>query len=155
MKYQKFRKMDGKKYLDVTRFLKRTTHLTAREWVIAHLCADFKDASNRSEMTWIGSNLKQLVPFMDEDYTRQEVSNARASFKKKVQRSGTTFFYAYYAGLITQEEMIGMIHKMVQDLKKLIETEGGDVPTEHATEVQMLVADVLRKINESMEEDYY
>lgn len=51
--------------------------------------------------------------------------------------------------------MIGMIHKMVQDLKKLIETEGGDVPTEHATEVQMLVADVLRKINESMEEDYY
>lgn len=75
--------MDGKKYLDVTRFLKRTTHLTAREWVIAHLCADFKDASNRSEMTWIGSNLKQLVPFMDEDYTRQEVSNARASFKKK------------------------------------------------------------------------
>lgn len=83
MKYQKFRKMDSKKYLEVTRFLKRTTHLTAREWVIAHLCADFKDASNRSEMTWIGSNLKELVPFMEEEYTRQEVSNARAVFKKR------------------------------------------------------------------------
>lgn len=155
MKYHKFRKMDSKKYLDVTRFLKKTTHLTAREWVIAHLCADFKDTHNRSEMTWIGANLKQLVPFMDEDYTRQEVSNARASFKKKVQRSGTTFFYAYYAGLITQEEMITMIHKMVQDMKKIIDTEGGEIPAEHATEVQMLVADVLRRINESMEEDYY
>ncbi len=155
MKYQKFRKMDNKKHLEVTRFLKSTTHLTAREWVIAHLCADFKDTSNRSEMTWIGSNLKELVPFMEEEYTRQEVSNSRAAFKKKVQRSGTTFFYAYYAGLITQEEMIGMIHKMVQDMKKLIETEGGEIPPEHATEVQMLVADVLRRINESMEENYY
>ena len=155
MKYQKFRKMDNKKHLEVTRFLKSTTHLTAREWVIAHLCADFKDTSNRSEMTWIGSNLKELVPFMEEEYTRQEVSNSRAAFKKKVQRSGTTFFYAYYAGLITQEEMIGMIHKMVQDMKKLIETEGGEIPAEHATEVQMLVADVLRRIIESMEEDYY
>lgn len=155
MKYQKFKKMDNKKYLEVTRFLKTTTHLTAREWVIAHLCAGFKDNSNRSEMTWIGANLKELVPFMDKDYTRQEVSNARSTFKKKVQRSGTTFFYAYYAGLISQEEMITMIHKIVKDLKKLIETEGEDVPTEHATEVQMLVADVLRKINEAMEEEYF
>jgi arsenate reductase-like glutaredoxin family protein len=119
------------------------------------MCADFKNLSNHSEMTWIGENLPELVPFMDEQYSRQEVSNARASFKKKVQRSGTTFFYAYYAGLITQEEMLQIIHQMVKDIKKLIDTEGSEVPEEHATEVQMLVAEVLRNINESLDEEYY
>ncbi|WP_407354769.1 DUF5806 family protein [Methanolobus sp. WCC5] len=153
-KYRKFKKMDNKSYSDVTRFLKGTTHLTAREWVIARMCADFKNLSNHSEMTWIGENLPDMVPFMDEAYSRQEVSNARASFKKKVQRSGTTFFYSYYAGLITQEEMISMIHQMVKDIRKLMDTEGSEVPQEHATEVQLLVAEVLRNINESLDEEY-
>jgi len=153
-KYRKFKKMDNKSYSEVTRFLKQTTHLTAREWVTARLCADFKNLSNQSEMTWIGEKLPELVPFMDETYTRQEVSNARASFKKKVQRSGTTFFYAYYTGLITQEEMLNLIHKMVKDIKQLMDTEGSEIPEEHATEVQLLIADVLRRINESLDEDY-
>lgn len=154
-KYQKFKKMNNKSYSDVTRFLKETTHLTAREWVVSRMCADFKNISNHSEMTWIGENLPDLVPFMDETYSRQEVSNARSSFKKKVQRSGTTFFYAYYAGLISQEEMLLMIHQMVKDIKKLMDTEGSAIPEEHATEVQMLVAEVLRNINESLDEEYH
>ncbi|MDO9516795.1 MAG: DUF5806 family protein [Methanosarcinaceae archaeon] len=149
-RYQKFKKMDNKSYSDVTRFLKQTTHLTAREWMIARLCADFKNSSNQSEMTWIGENLPDLVPFMDEPYSRQEVSNAHATFKKKVQRSGNTFFYAYYAGLISKDEMISIIHKMVSDIQYLIETEGGEVSDEHATEVQQVIADVLRRMNLSM-----
>jgi len=153
-KYQKFKKMDNKSYSDVTHFLKETTHLTAREWMIARLCADFKNMSNQSEMTWIGKNLPELVPFVDEPYSRQEVSNAHAAFKRKVQRSGTTFFYAYYAGLIGKDDMISIIHKMVSDIKTLIETEGSEVSEEHATDVQKLIADVLRRINLSMDEDY-
>lgn len=146
-RYQKFKKMDNKSYSDVTRFLKQTTHLTAREWMIARLCADFKNLSNQSEMTWIGENLPDLVPFMDEPYSRQEVSNAHATFKKKVQRSGTTFFYAYYAGLISKDEIIPIIHTIVSDIQKLMETEGGEVSDEHATEVQQVIADVLRRMN--------
>ena len=142
--------MDNKSYSDVTRHLKETTHLTAREWMIARLCADFKNLSNQSEMTWIGENLPDLVPFMDEPYSRQEVSNAHVTFKKKVRRSGTTFFYAYYAGLISKDEMLSIIHKMVSDIQGLIETEGGDVSDEHATEVQQVIADVLRRMNLSM-----
>ncbi len=152
-KYEKFKKMESRSYSDVTRYLKKNTHLTAREWMIARLCADFKTISDHSEMTWIGQNLPELVPFVEEPYTRQEVSNALATFKKKVRRSGNTFFYAYYAGLINKDEMIQIIHKMVLDIKELMETEGGDVSPEHATEVQMMVADVLRRINESMEID--
>ena len=142
--------MDNKSYSDVTRYLKETTHLTAREWMIARLCADFKNLSNQSEMTWIGENLPDLVPFMDEPYSRQEVSNAHATFKKKVQRSGTTFFYAYYAGLISKDEMLSIIHKLVSNIQDLIETEGGEVSDEHATEVQQVIADVLRRMNLSM-----
>ena len=149
-RYQKFKKMDNKSYSDVTRYLKKTTHLTAREWMIARLCADFKNLSNQSEMTWIGENLPDLVPFMDEPYSRQEVSNAHATFKKKVQRSGTTFFYAYYAGLISKDEMLPIIHKIVSDIQNLIETEGGEVSDEHTTEVQQVIADVLRRMNLSM-----
>ena len=149
-RYQKFKKMDNKSYSDVTRFLKQTTHLTAREWMISRLCADFKNLSNQSEMTWIGENLPDLVPFMDEPYSRQEVSNAHATFKKKVQRSGTTFFYAYYAGLISKDEIIPIIHTIVSDIQKLMETEGGEVSDEHATEVQQVIADVLRRMNLSM-----
>ncbi|MGP8330504.1 MAG: DUF5806 family protein [Methanosarcinaceae archaeon] len=146
-KYQKFKKMDNKSYSDVTRFLKNTTHLTAREWMIARLCADFKNISNQSEMTWIGEKLPELVPFMDKPYSRQDVSNAHAAFKKKVQRSGTTFFYAYYAGLISKEEIIPIIHKIVSDIQYMIETESGDISDEHATEVQQIIADVLRRMN--------
>lgn len=142
--------MDNKSYSDVTRYLKKTTHLTAREWMIGRLCADFKNLSNQSEMTWIGENLPDLVPFMDEPYSRQEVSNAHATFKKKVQRSGTTFFYAYYAGLISKDEMLSIIHKIVSNIQDLIETEGGEVSDEHATEVQQVIADVLRRMNLSM-----
>ncbi|MEA1984956.1 MAG: DUF5806 family protein [Euryarchaeota archaeon] len=152
-KYEKFKKMENRSYSDVTRYLKKNTHLTAREWMIARLCADFKTISDHSEMTWIGQNLPELVPFVKEPYTRQEVSNALATFKKKVRRSGNTFFYAYYAGLIDKDEMIQIIHKMVLDIKEMMETEGGDVSPEHATEVQTMVADVLRRINESMEID--
>ncbi|MGP8337462.1 MAG: DUF5806 family protein [Methanosarcinaceae archaeon] len=139
--------MDDKSHSDVTRFLKETTHLTAREWMIARLCADFKNISNQSEMTWIGENLPDLVPFMNKTYSRQEVANAHAAFKKKVQRSGTTFFYAYYAGLINKEDIIPIIHKIVSNIQYMIETEGGEVSDEHTTEVQQIIADVLRRIN--------
>lgn len=155
MIYKKFKKIDTKKYHDVTKFLKKTTHLTAREWVIGHLCADFKNELNKSQMTWIGKNLKNLVPFMNETYTRQEVSNAKSAFNKKIQRSGTTFFYAYYAGLITQEEMIIMIHKIIADMKNIIEIEGGKLSSEYEKEVQILIADVLKTINENIDEEYY
>ena len=95
-KYWRF-KFDRKKYSEVNDALKELTHLTAREWAIARLCADFKD-HGRSQMTWIGENLPELVPFMEGKYQRQDVSSAQAAFKRKVVRSGTTFFYAYYPG---------------------------------------------------------
>ncbi|MBP2030761.1 hypothetical protein J2755_001709 [Methanohalophilus levihalophilus] len=151
--YEKFKKMERKSYSDVTRYLKSRTHLTAREWVIARLCADFRNTSNRAEMTWIGENLPELAPFVERPYSRQEVSNAHSAFQKKVRRSGATFFYAYYAGLLDTEQMISVIHNVISDIRELVEVEGVEVPEEHSEEVQMLIAEVLKRINESLEEE--
>ena len=49
--------------------------------------------------------------------------------------------------------MISIIHQIVEDLKLLLDTENGDVDDEHLTEVQMLIADSLHRINESLELD--
>ncbi|RSD33882.1 MAG: hypothetical protein CI953_1271, partial [Methanohalophilus sp.] len=99
--------------------------------------------------TWIGENLPDIVPFAESPYSRQEVSNAHSAFKKKIRRSGTTFFYAYYAGLIDQEEILTMIHSMIDDIGELLKIEGGELSESHSEEVQLLIAQVLKNINEA------
>lgn len=94
-KYKKFKKVDGAAYERVNKFLRKHTYITAREWAIARLCADFTTRSG-SEMTFIGENLPDLVPFMTDTYTPQAVNQARSSFKKKVKKSGLLFFTEHY-----------------------------------------------------------
>jgi len=150
-KYWRFQKFDRKKYSEVNGALKELTHLTAREWAIARLCADFKDRG-RSQMTWIGANLPELVPFMEGKYERQDVSSAAAAFKRKVLRSGTTFFYAYYSGLISLEEMLEMIQDIVRNIEALKRIEGSEPGAEAAAEVQQLMAETLRRITDKLNE---
>ena len=59
-KYWRFQKFDRKKYAEVNDALKELTHLTAREWAIARLCADFKADDGKVPMTWIGEHLPEL-----------------------------------------------------------------------------------------------
>lgn len=151
-KYWRFQKFDRKKYTEVNDTLKQLTHLTAREWAIARLCADFKDRG-RSQMTWIGENLPELVPFMNEAYSRQDVASAEAAFKRKVVRSGTTFFYAYYAGLISLEEMLQMVQSIIRNIEELKRIEGSDpVADETSTDVQILMAETLKRITDKLRE---
>lgn len=46
--------------------------------------------------------------------------------------------------------MISLIHTIVSDLEKLTKTEGNEVPESHDIEVQRLITDVFRRINEQM-----
>lgn len=152
MSYEKFKKIQKKDHSEVTRLLKKTTHLTAREWVIARLCADFKNTHGRSEMTWIGEHLPELVPFFNEPYSRQEVSNARATFKKKLQRSGTTLFYSYYSGLITKKEMLEIIHNITKNMNTLLDMEDKATTGDHSEGIQNIMVEILRQINKAVEE---
>lgn len=147
-KYARFQKFDKHSYEQVNDALKRRTHLTAREWVVARLCADFK-ADGTSPMTWIGEHLPELVPFMEEPYGRQDVASAEAAFKRKIARSGTTFFYAYYSGLISLEEMLDIIQEVIKNIEALKRMEGSE-PGDVNTDVQQMMAETLRRITEKL-----
>ena len=149
-KYARFQRFNKNNYAEVNDALKRWTHLTAREWVVARLCADFKD-EGKSQMTWIGDHLPKLVPFMDKPYRRQDVASAEAAFKRKVVRSGTTFFYAYYSGLISLEEMLDIIKEVIENIEALKRMEGAD-GAEASLEVQRLMAETLRRITDRLGE---
>ncbi|AFC99503.1 hypothetical protein Mtc_0739 [Methanocella conradii HZ254] len=149
-KYAHFQKFNKDAYEQVNDALKRRTHLTAREWVVARLCADFK-ADGKSQMTWIGEHLPELVPFMDKPYRRQDVASAEAAFKRKVVRSGTTFFYAYYSGLISLEEMLDIIQEVIGNIEALKRMEGVE-PGDASLEVQRLMAETMRRITDKLGE---
>lgn len=151
-KYARFQKFNKRSYEEVNDTLKARTHLTAREWVIARLCADFKAGDGRSQMTWIGEHLPELVPFMDEPYERQDVASAEAAFKRKLVRSGTTFFYAYYSGLITLEEMLAIIEEVIKNIESLQHIEGMEAEGDVNMEIQQMMAETLRRITEKLKE---
>jgi len=151
-KYARFQKFDKLSYEQVNDTLKARTHLTAREWVIARLCADFKSSDGKTQMTWIGEHLPELVPFMDEPYQRQDVASAQAAFKRKIARSGTTFFYAYYSGLITLEEMLDIIQDVIKNIEALKKIEGNESGDDVNLEIQQMMAETLRRITEKLNE---
>ena len=99
-RYERFKKMDGAQYERVNEFLRDRTYITAREWAIARLCADFRTETG-VEMTKIGENLPELVPFMTDTYTPQAVNQARSSFEDKVTKAGATFLYGAMSGFFT------------------------------------------------------
>jgi hypothetical protein len=96
-RYERFTKMDGAQYDRVNEFLRDRTYITAREWAIARLCADFRTETG-VEMTKIGENLPELIPFMTDTYTPQAVNQARTSFEEKITQAGATFLYGRCPG---------------------------------------------------------
>jgi len=91
--YDKFSKIDGGTYDRANDFLRERTYITAREWAIARLCADFRTETG-VEMTKIGENLPHLVPFMTDTYSPQAVNQgagppSRRRFGKPAQPSFT------------------------------------------------------------------
>ena len=147
-KYQKFKKVDGATYLRVNQFLRKHTHITAREWAIARLCADFKTTSG-SEMTFIGENLSELCPFMVDSYTPQAVNQARSSFKKKVKKAGATFFYGAMCGFFTAEELDEILFEASEVARFLLEVEGTSLNLDDEIDVEDRITEVMRGVAEA------
>ncbi len=147
-KYQKFKKVDGATYQRVNQFLRKHTHITAREWAIARLCADFKTTSG-SEMTFIGENLPELCPFMVDSYTPQAVNQARSSFKKKVKKAGATFFYGAMCGFFTAEELDEILFEASEVARFLLEVEGTSLNLDEEIDVEDRITEVMRGVAEA------
>ena len=150
-KYARFKKMDGAQYDRVNEFLRDRTYVTAREWAIARLCSDFRTETG-VEMTKIGENLPELVPFMTDTYTPQAVNQARSSFEEKVRKAGATFLYGAMCDFFTAEELDDVMYESTEVAKFLLEVEGVDLSVEEELEAEERISSVMREVREASEE---
>jgi len=147
-KYERFKKMDGARYERVNEFLRDRTYITAREWAIARLCADFRTETG-VEMTKIGDNLPELVPFMTDTYTPQAVNQARYAFEEKVTKAGATFLYGAMSGFFTAEDLDEMMYEVTEVAKFLLEVEGVDLAVADELEAEDRISEVMREVRAS------
>ncbi|PSP96951.1 hypothetical protein BRC94_11305 [Halobacteriales archaeon QS_5_70_17] len=150
-KYARFKKMDGARYERANDFLRERTYITAREWAIARLCSDFRTETG-VEMTKIGENLPELVPFMEDTYTPQAVNQARAAFEEKVRKAGATFLYGAMCDFFTAEQLDDVMYESTEVAKFLLEVEGVDLSVEEELEAEERISSVMREVREASAE---
>jgi hypothetical protein len=146
--YARFSKIDGSTYDRANEFLRERTYITAREWAIARLCADFRTETG-VEMTKIGENLPELVPFMTDTYSPQAVNQARASFDEKVRTAGATFLYGAMCDFYTAEELDDLMYEITEVAKFLLEVEGVELTVDEELEAEERISSVMREVRES------
>jgi hypothetical protein len=146
-KYDRFKKIDVGTYDRANEFLRERTYITAREWAIARLCADFRTETG-VEMTKIGENLPELVPFMTDTYTPQAVNQARASFEEKVRKAGATFLYGAMCDFFTAEELDDVMYEATEVAKFLLEVEGVDLTVDAELDAEDAISGVMREVRE-------
>ena len=146
--YARFSKIDGATYDRANEFLRERTYITAREWAIARLCADFRTETG-VEMTKIGENLPELVPFMTDTYSPQAVNQARASFDEKVRQAGATFLYGAMCDFHTAEELDDLMYEITEVAKFLLEVEGVELGVDEELETEERISSVMREVRES------
>ena len=146
--YARFSKIDGATYDRANEFLRERTYITAREWAIARLCADFRTETG-VEMTKIGENLPELVPFMTDTYSPQAVNQARSSFDEKVRTAGATFLYGAMCDFYTAEELDELMYEITEVAKFLLEVEGVELSVDEELEAEERISSVMREVRES------
>jgi hypothetical protein len=144
-KYARFKKIDGATYDRANEFLRDRTYITAREWAIARLCSDFRTETG-VEMTKIGENLPELVPFMEDTYTPQAVNQARSAFEGKIRKAGATFLYGAMCDFFTAEELDDVMYEATEVAKFLLEVEGVDLSVEEELEAEERISSVMREV---------
>jgi len=146
--YDRFTKIEDSEYERVNDFVRERTYVTAREWAIARLCADFRTETG-VEMTKIGENLPELVPFMTDTYSPQAVNQARASFDEKVRKAGATFLYGAMCDFYTAEELDDLMYEITEVAKFLLEVEGVELSVDEELEAEERISSVMREVRES------
>ncbi|WP_232687025.1 DUF5806 family protein [Halobacterium zhouii] len=149
--YNRFSKMDGAQYERVNEFMRDRTYITAREWAIARLCADFRTETG-VEMTKIGENLPELIPFMTGSYSPQAVNQARSAFEEKVRMAGATFLYGAMCDFFTADELDDLMYEVTEVAKFLLEVEGVDLAVEEELDAEERISSVMRDVRQASDE---
>lgn len=148
--YDRFQKVDRASYERVNDFLRDRTYITAREWAIARLCADFRTGTG-VEMTKIGDHLPDLVPFMTDTYSPQAVNQARAAFEQKVRMAGATFLYGAMSGFFTPDELDDVMYEVTEVAKFLLEVEGVVLSVDEELEAEDRISRIMREVRHASE----
>lgn len=150
----RFPKLDDAGYDRVDAFLDGYVRFTPREWAVAVLCADFRTGTG-VEMQRVGEHLPDMVPFVTEAYTRQEVNDARRSFELKVREAAATFFYGAFSGLLTADEVDDVTYEAIEVAKFLLEVEGSSLSLDEERSVEDHVRRAMREIHTASAELRY
>ena len=100
-------------------------------------------------MTCISQNLPQLVPFMEETYGPEAVNQARNAFKRKVRKSGATFFYGAMCGFFTLDELGDILFESGAIARFLLEIEGTSLSIDDELDIEDKITEIMRKLGES------
>ena len=154
--YDRFEPLDveGADSDRVDEFLRDRVTFTAREWAVARLCADFRTGTG-VEMTAIGENLPDLVPFMAEPYSRQAVYAARRDFEEKVRVAGATFLYGAFSEFFTADELDDIMYEAVETARFILEVEGADLSYGDEVAVEDRLETAVREVREASVELRY
>jgi len=146
----RFQTLEGAEQDRVDEFLREHSFLTAREWALARLCADFRTDSG-IEMTKLGRVLPDLVPWMDDQYSPQAVNAARQAFDEKVHRAMTTAIYGAMADFYTADKLDELMYESTEAAKLLLEAEGATVDVEAEIEAEEAVLEAMQEIRRRSE----
>ncbi len=149
--YDRFKKIDSAAYERVNEFLRDRTYITAREWAISRLCADFRTETG-VEMTKIGEHLPGLVPFMTDTYSPQAVNQARSAFEGKVRKSGATFLYGAMSDFFTAEELDDVMYECTEVAKFLLEVEGVELSVDEELAAEERISSVMREVRDASDQ---
>lgn len=148
--YGKFDKLERAEYDRVNDFLREHTYITAREWAVARVSADFRTPTGYPT-TKIGEELPDLVGFVDEEYSPQAVYSARSSFEEKVRKSAATFLYGAMSGFLSSEELDDILYEATEVSRMLLETEGSRVDSEQERDVEERVSEAMQEVRAASE----
>ncbi|QLG26615.1 hypothetical protein HUG10_03260 [Halorarum halophilum] len=151
---RRFERLDGADNDRVDVFLRGRVAFTAREWAVARLCADFRTKTG-VEMTKVGEQLPELVPFLDDTYTRQAVYQARRDFEGKVRTAGATFLYGAMSDFLTADELDDVMFEATEVAKFLIEVEGATLAYDEEIASEKRVRAAMRAVHEASVELRY
>lgn len=144
----RFERLESADYDRVNEFLRDHVAFTAREWAIARLSTDFRTKTG-VEMTTIGEHLPSLVPFMDDQYTRQAVYQSRRSFEEKVREAGATFLYGAYADFFTADEIDDIMYEATEVARFLIEVEGVPLSATAESDAEERIKAAMENVHQS------
>ncbi|HJK65242.1 MAG TPA: DUF5806 family protein, partial [Methanocorpusculum sp.] len=87
--------------------------------------------------------------FMEEPYSPQAVNQARNAFKRKVRKSGATFFYGAMCGFFTLDELDDILFESSEIARFLLEIEGTSLAIDDELDIEDKITEIMRKLGES------